>query len=112
MAEENTVRLFEGRGPYEGWVQIYQFGHWGCVCGNSWDMLVAAVVCRELGKSTVLAATSIRSDNFYDLPCTTTWKYSIHCTGYEENIKQCSRMDVDSCTQGHALLNCTGKVTQ
>jgi deleted-in-malignant-brain-tumors protein 1 len=50
------VRLADGVSSYEGRVDICHNGVWGTICRNfhqSWDYLDAAVVCRQLGFTSV-----------------------------------------------------------
>lgn len=46
---ETAVRLVEGTSEYEGRLEVYKFGRWGTVCGNTENNTVSAVVCRSLG---------------------------------------------------------------
>uniref|UniRef100_H2ZUK7 SRCR domain-containing protein n=1 Tax=Latimeria chalumnae TaxID=7897 RepID=H2ZUK7_LATCH len=42
------VRLVNGSSPCNGRVEVYDGIQWGSVCGPSWDMNSARVICREL----------------------------------------------------------------
>jgi deleted-in-malignant-brain-tumors protein 1 len=47
------VRLADGVSSYEGRVDICHNGVWGTICRNSWNYQDAAVVCRQLGFTSV-----------------------------------------------------------
>ena len=86
--KEANVRLVGGRGRHEGRVQMYLLGHWATVCGYSWDIQDAVVVCRQLGYPTALA--SVGGTEFggrSDL----MWSYAMDCNGYEANLLECKK---------------------
>ena len=47
--DETDIRLCDGRTTAEGRVEVCLNGHWGSVCLDGWDVIDAAVVCRQLG---------------------------------------------------------------
>ncbi|NWQ70889.1 DMBT1 protein, partial [Neopipo cinnamomea] len=50
------VRLRDGPGPCAGQVQVLHNHTWLGVCGRTWSLLEAQVVCRELGCGPALSA--------------------------------------------------------
>lgn len=87
-----------GRSFKDGLVQLYLFGHWGTVCGDSWDLEDAVVACRQLGYSTALTALTrtVFEDNG-----ALVWPILSDCNGYEENLTQCGNRTVASCSSSN-----------
>ena len=80
---EGAVRLVGGSGPHEGRVEVLHNGAWGTVRDQLWDLQDAAVVCRQIGYGTAVAALRFgegRGPIWYD---------NVRCSGSEANLTQC-----------------------
>lgn len=55
---EGDIRLVGGPRRYMGTVVILHNGRWGAVCDDNWDIKEASVVCRQLGYTLAVRATT------------------------------------------------------
>ena len=69
-----------------GRVEVLYKGVWGTVCGDSWDLQDAAVVCRQLGLEGALAA--FRASEFGPR-IGQIWLDEVQCGGDESSISEC-----------------------
>ena len=83
-----TVRLVNGRGPYEGRVEVFHDGEWGTVCDDLWDDRDADVVCRSLGYDT---GEALGYNNDFGDGTGTIWMDQVECDGSEASLEQCER---------------------
>ena len=103
--EAGAVRLVAGSGPHEGRVEVF-LSTWGIVCGYSWDLLDAIVVCRQLGYITALSA----SVGAFGEGSGPIWFTRVHCRGNESSLTQCRSILTSShCIHFHdAGVICSG----
>ncbi|KAH9508817.1 hypothetical protein Btru_050129 [Bulinus truncatus] len=98
---EIFARLIGNGDATKGLVEFFANGHWGTICGNSWDDNDARVVCHMLGFDRYRArkaTTVVPSNSSVSLNAVT-------CTGLENHIDNCSftpnKFDVSHCHQGY-----------
>ncbi|XP_062509168.1 deleted in malignant brain tumors 1 protein-like [Corticium candelabrum] len=100
-SNQTAVRLRDGTTAENGRVEVYINGLWGTVCDDEWDMLDAAVVCRQLGFGTaVMAVSSGRYgsvDN--DVPILMD---NVACNGHEDTIQECTHVTESDANCAHS----------
>ena len=69
-----------------GRVEVLYKGVWGTICGDSWDLQDAAVVCRQLGFEGAL--TALRTSEFGSR-IGQIWLDEVQCGGDESSISEC-----------------------
>ena len=79
-----------------GRVEVRYSGLWGTVCGHSWDIKDAEVVCRQLGFHGALLAPRDASFGQGNGPI---WLDDINCVGMEISISACHH-------SGRGVHNC------
>ena len=82
---EGTVRLVNGSSPHKGRVEIFLLGKWGTVCGDTWDLFDATVLCKELGYLRAVSAPRYAAIGTGSGP---PW-YS-YCLGNESSLYECT----------------------
>nr|XP_054765111.1 deleted in malignant brain tumors 1 protein-like [Lytechinus pictus] len=89
--EPFTVRLRNGSKASEGRVEIMYDGSWGTICGSSWDLIDARVVCRMLGFDEASAAPVSgefgRSEGDIYLS-------DVQCDGTENSLAYCNHAGI------------------
>uniref|UniRef100_A0A3B5AD72 SRCR domain-containing protein n=1 Tax=Stegastes partitus TaxID=144197 RepID=A0A3B5AD72_9TELE len=83
---QSNVKLASGPNRCIGRVEFYNNGQWGTVCGESWDINDASVVCRQLDCG---RAHKITTMSEYGQGTGTTWIDQIECNGMESTLPQC-----------------------
>ncbi|KAG7277961.1 hypothetical protein CRUP_022131, partial [Coryphaenoides rupestris] len=81
-----NMRLANGSNRCTGRVEVYHNGQWGTVCDDSWDMLSAKVVCKNLqcGK-----AQKIPETGFFGRGNVKVLIEEVSCRGREHSLDQC-----------------------
>ena len=72
----------------EGRVEIFLLGQWGTVCGSSWDLADATVVCHQLGYLRAVGAPRYAA---FEAGSGPSWYSNVACTGTERKLTECSK---------------------
>ncbi|XP_062576045.1 deleted in malignant brain tumors 1 protein-like isoform X2 [Saccostrea cucullata] len=89
------LRLVNGSSSGEGRVEVYEDGHWGTVCVDSWDSNDANVVCRQLfglERQGVAVSTAVfgKGEGSVHL--------DLQCSGAETDVLDCPHSTSANCT--------------
>uniref|UniRef100_A0A672T985 SRCR domain-containing protein n=1 Tax=Sinocyclocheilus grahami TaxID=75366 RepID=A0A672T985_SINGR len=101
-SDQKEFRLVNGLDDCSGRVEIHYNGTWATVCGDSWDIDEAAVVCRQLGCGRAVIADGRALFGVGD--------HHVNCKGEESSITQCSpQRNENNCPQSNdAGVICSG----
>nr|XP_056720380.1 soluble scavenger receptor cysteine-rich domain-containing protein SSC5D-like [Euleptes europaea] len=81
-----SVRLSGGPNLCIGRVEVFRRSQWGTVCDDEWDVLDAAVVCRELDCGEALSAPH---GAWFGEGTGTIWLNEVRCLGTERHLHAC-----------------------
>ncbi|XP_048765407.2 adhesion G protein-coupled receptor B1-like isoform X2 [Ostrea edulis] len=96
--QEGTVRLSEGKTPYEGRVEIFHSGIWGTICDDKWTAKEAGVVCHMMGA--MREGATVKAFSEFGNGIGSIWLDEVSCTGNESSIVDCSHTEwgISDCT--------------
>ena len=77
---------------------MYRSGEWQTVCGNSWDIREAKVVCRQLGYGYAILAIGGAA---FGRGSGGHWKRQWYCNGNEGSLDDCGG-SFTSCFESHS----------
>lgn len=98
-----------GSSPCNGRVEVFHDGQWGTVCDDGWNMVAAAVVCKELGCG---KPVRVPGNAHFGQGSGRIWLEEIKCRGSESTLKNCksSGWGVSNCDHTEdAGIICLGK---
>ena len=83
--------------PSSGRVEVQHSGTWGTICGHSWDVREAEVICRQLGLDGALKAFARAWARAWPWApfgrgVGQIWLDDLQCRGNETSISECSHL--------------------
>ncbi|XP_038648272.1 uncharacterized protein LOC119963342 isoform X3 [Scyliorhinus canicula] len=100
------LRLREGPDLCSGRVEIFKNSSWGTICNQNWDIVDAAIVCRQLK-----CGYAVSVDTIFASGVDPIWLDNVECVGTELTISECpsEQRNVSNCTHSQdAGVTCSG----
>ncbi|XP_078420602.1 antigen WC1.1-like [Cetorhinus maximus] len=85
-SEHRAVRLQDGPSPCQGRVEVLYNATWGSVCGDSFGMVGAEVVCKQLSCG---SARSVESSVTFGRGIGNIWLDDVNCRLHDSVLWQC-----------------------
>ncbi|XP_065928600.1 deleted in malignant brain tumors 1 protein-like [Magallana gigas] len=108
IPNDTIIRLVGGDTESEGRLEVYKFGQWGKVCGDSVTDKLAAVVCRSLGFP--WNTSEVYGNAVYGRGSGPIWLDDVNCEGSEISIDECQHREwgTHNCNHGEDVsINCS-----
>ncbi|GLC72466.1 hypothetical protein PLESTF_001250700 [Pleodorina starrii] len=115
-AADQPVKLVDGPSPAQGRLEMRGYeGRWGAACDRGWRPENTAMVCRQLGFTTNLAAAAAIGGSMFGAGDGLILMDRLTCTGFERYLAACrfdgwGVTDCDPATQTVAI-DCLGTLT-
>ncbi|XP_077680422.1 antigen WC1.1-like [Eretmochelys imbricata] len=106
--DQEKLRIVGGEDRCSGRVEVWYRGSWGTVCDDSWDMVDANIVCKQLGCGFSLSALGEAAFGEGTGPI---WVETLNCRGTESSLWDCPAKPWGESNCGHkedAAVNCSG----